>query len=146
MQIKIVGQADIGVIKNLWEGLRDHHQERSTHFAPHFVRLTFEKRMAVLTGRDRFILFVAESDGEPVGYCTATVEKKIGEVDSLFVHPAHRSKGLGEALISRALAWLHEQNCDATRIYVAEGNEEVLNFYRRFGFAERFIVMQKVSP
>jgi hypothetical protein len=27
--------------------------------------------------------------------------------------------------------------------YPAEGNEKVLNFYRRFGFAERFVVMQK---
>lgn len=146
VDIKNFGRADIGVIKKLWEGLRDHHLERSTHFVHHFAGLTFEKRMAMLTGRDRFILFVAEADGESVGYCVATVEKNIGEVDSLFVRSDHRSKGFGETLVLRALEWLREQNCDAIRIYVARGNEEVLDFYRRFGFAERFIVMQKVSP
>ena len=42
-----------------------------------------------------------------------------------------------------ALKWLEEQNCDTIRVYIAEGNENVLGFYRKFGFAERFVVMQK---
>jgi hypothetical protein len=45
-------------------------------------------------------------------------------------------------LISYALKWLREQKCETVRVSIAEGNESVHDFYRRFGFAERLTVMQ----
>ncbi len=46
-------------------------------------------------------------------------------------------------MMSLALQWLEGQKCETIKVSIAEGNENVLDFYRRFGFAERFIVMQK---
>ncbi len=46
--------------------------------------------------------------------------------------------------MSLALEWLEQQNCETIRVSIAEGNEDVLDFYRSFGFAERLIVMQRM--
>jgi hypothetical protein len=44
--------------------------------------------------------------------------------------------------MSLGLKWLEEQKCETVRVSIAEGDESVLDFYRRFGFAERLLVMQ----
>jgi ribosomal protein S18 acetylase RimI-like enzyme len=144
MEIQTLGREEIGVIERLWEGLRDHHRRRSTDFRPQFQHLTFPQRMAALTSRERFVLFVARNgDRKPVGYCAATVHGGSGEVDSLFVHPEERGRGLGERLLTTALDWLDEQACETVRILVAAGNEEVIAFYGRYAFAPRFTVLER---
>jgi ribosomal protein S18 acetylase RimI-like enzyme len=85
---------------------------------------------------------VAQENGENIGYCIATVDGLNGEIDSLFVVAAYRGKGVGKELMSCALRWLEEQKCETVRVSIAEGNESALNSYRRFGFAERLMVMQ----
>jgi ribosomal protein S18 acetylase RimI-like enzyme len=107
-------------------------------------RTTFEKRLQPLKKRERLIVYVAEDNDEAVGYCVATVDGLAGEIDSLFVTEPCRGKGLGEKLISLALKWLEEQDCETVTVAIAEGNESVLDFYRKFGFAERLIVMQRM--
>lgn len=143
MEIKAITRDEIGTIKKLWEELNAHHLSRSTHFTHHFANFRFEDRAEALKKRDRFIAFVADSGRERIGYCIATVHDRAGEIDSLFIDPAYRGKGCGKALTERALQWLEEQRCETIRVAVAEGNEEALDFYRRFGFAERFTVIQR---
>ncbi|HAG08945.1 MAG TPA: GNAT family N-acetyltransferase [Desulfotomaculum sp.] len=143
MRIKVVTKDHIDGIKPLWENLNAHHLSRSTYFKDHFSTLTFEKRMDDLSKRGRFIGFIVEDNDQNLGYCIATVDGPIGEIDSIFVDEPHRGKGVGEKLMSLALEWLEGQKCETVRVSIAEGNENVLGFYRRFGFAERFIVMQK---
>jgi len=144
MKIRQMAADEIGSIKGLWEMLNSHHLLRSTVFKEHYSKFTFEKRMDGLKKRDRLAAFVAEENGRSVGYSVATVDGRLGEIDSLFVEEAHRGKGMGEKLVSLALAWLEKQECEAIRVSIARGNEDVLDFYRRFGFAERAVVMQKI--
>lgn len=143
MRIKTISKKQIGSVKKLWEELNAHHLTHSSHFKDLFSRLSFDKRMSNLIKRERFVAYVAENNNEPIGYCIATVNSRNGELDSLFVNKAYRKKGLGKELVSLALQWLEKQNCETIIVYIAEGNENVLDFYRRFGFAERFVVMQK---
>ena len=143
MKIRAISIDEIGIIKPLWESLNAHHQSKSTHFKDHFSKFTFEKRMDGLKMRERLIVYLAEDKGESVGYCIASVDGLTGEIDSVFVNERYRGKGVGEKLISRGLKWLEAQKCEAIKVSIAEGNENVLGFYRRFGFAERLIVMQK---
>ena len=89
------------------------------------------------------MIYVAQDRGESVGYCIATVDGLSGEIDSLFVKAEHRGQGMGEKLVTFALKWLEDQNCEIITVSIAEGNENVLDFYRRFGFAERLVVMQR---
>jgi ribosomal protein S18 acetylase RimI-like enzyme len=143
MQIKAITRDNIGIIKRLWEGLNAHHLSHSTHFTHYFSKLRFDDRVETLKKRDKFIAYVAEHDQDSIGYCIATVHDRAGEIDSLFLSAPYRGKGYGKALMDLALKWLGDQHCETIRVSIAEGNEEVLHFYRRFGFAERFVVMQR---
>jgi diamine N-acetyltransferase len=143
MITKAITSDQISIIKALWEGLNAHHLSRSTYFKAHFSKFTFEKRMEDLKKRDRLMVYVAEDNGENLGYFIATVDSLAGEIDSLFVKQSNRGKGLGKELMSLALKWLEQQNCETIRVSIAEGNEHALDFYRKFGFAERLIVMQR---
>ena len=143
MKIKEISKDEISIIKPLWESLNAHHQSKSTHFKDYFSTFTFEKRIEGLMSRERLIAYVAEDRGEDVGYCIAKVDGLSGEIDSVFVSEPYRGKRVGEKLISHALKWLEAQKCETIRVSIAEGNENVRGFYRKFGFAERLIVMQK---
>ncbi len=142
MKIRAITKDEIDSIKELWEELNVHHLSRSTHFKDLFSKLTFEKRMEGLKERDHFVAYVAESKTGKVGYCIATVDGLAGEIDSLFVKAPYRGKGVGEELMSLALKWLQRHSCQILKVSIAEGNEDAMGFYRRFGFAEKFIVMQ----
>jgi ribosomal protein S18 acetylase RimI-like enzyme len=143
MQIRAITRDEISCIRTLWENLNAYHLLRTTDFKDHFSTFTFEKRIQGLERRDSFIAYVAEVGNESVGYCIATVDGLIGEIDSIFVNELNRGKGIGEKLISLALEWLKGHECETIKVSIAKGNENVLNFYRKFGFAERMIVMQK---
>jgi ribosomal protein S18 acetylase RimI-like enzyme len=143
MKISAMTSSELDSVRGLWEGLNAHHLSKSTHFKEHFSTFTFQKRIEGLKKKDRLAAFAAEDSGEKVGYCIATVHDRIGEIDSLFVSERYRGKGLGKELMSLAMEWLKGETCDAVMVAVAEGNEDVLDFYRQFGFAERLIVMQK---
>jgi diamine N-acetyltransferase len=142
LKIIAIGRDEISIIKPLWEGLNAYHLSKSTHFKKHFSEFTFEKRMEGLDKRERLIAYVARENGKDIGYCMVTVDGLNGEVDSLFVETTYRGRGVGEELMSLALKWLAEQKCETVRVSIAEGNESVLDFYRRFGFLERLTVMQ----
>jgi ribosomal protein S18 acetylase RimI-like enzyme len=48
-------------------------------------------------------------------------------------------------LMKRALEWLDGSNAKTKAIVVAEGNERVLDFYKRFGFYKRRIMLEQVG-
>ncbi len=146
MIIRTIDRSELENIKPLWEKLNAWHLAKSTYFKSHFKAQRFENRMAMLEKRSKLIAFVAEENHHAIGYCIATLlDGQNGEIDSLFVDPMHRGQKVGEQLTSQALVWLQQQHCQSIRVSIAEGNEEALEFYRKFGFRERYIVMQ-TSP
>jgi ribosomal protein S18 acetylase RimI-like enzyme len=143
LKIMAINRDEIESIKTLWESLNAYHLLKSKYFKGHFSEFTFEKRMEDLNKRDHLIAYVAEDENESIGYCIASVDGPVGEIDSLFIKAERRGQGVGDEMMTLALKWLEEQNCETIRVSIAEGNESVLDFYRRFGFAERLIVMQR---
>lgn len=78
--------------------------------------------------RDRLLtqneVWVAETDGAAAGY----VAFHPGWIEHLYVHPDHQSKGLGPALLAKAMAdgterrlWTFQQNTRARAFYEARG-------------------------
>lgn len=143
IEIKAIDLNDINTIKALWESLNAHHLLISTNFKQFYTGFTFEKRIESLSKRERLVTFVAQNSGDNIGYCIASVDDLAGEIDSIFVQAQHRRTGVGSELIILALQWLENQGCATIRVGIAQGNEAALDFYRRFGFAERMVVMQK---
>ena len=144
MEIRTLGRDDIREIKELWQGLNEHHRGLSTHFKRHFEAFTFTRRVEQLTAREELIVFLAVDGEDKIGYCVATSDRGQGEIDSLYIKPENRGAGLGGELMSRAMDWLTAHECEDIRITIAAGNEEALPFYRKYGFVARFTVMQRM--
>lgn len=136
----------IDLIQPLWENLRNYLQERSTHFANQMKRLSFEKRKAGLLQKEALHLLLAKNDSTPVGYCISAIEDSEGMIESLFVNSQFRKWGIGETLIRDSIKWLEDKGVQSVSLNVSEGNEQVMDFYRKWGFEVKIYKLTKVHP
>jgi ribosomal-protein-alanine N-acetyltransferase len=67
----------------------------------------------------------------------------VGEIESLYVSPAHRGKKLGEELLKRLMDWFSGNGAASVEVRVAVGNESTHALYRKFGFYPRQTVLTK---
>ena len=90
--------------------------------------------------RDRRGLFVAEGESAHiVGYVLVRVGlgwigAKRGGVTSIAVHPAHRRRGVGRALLAGALEYLREHKVEDADLEVNVTNRAAQSLYESFGF------------
>jgi ribosomal protein S18 acetylase RimI-like enzyme len=82
--------------------------------------------------------FVAESEGEVIGYVTTTVaEARLqGRVADMVVDARFRGHGIGRALIQVALADFRRRGLRLARIEALADNEPACGLYRQLGFQE----------
>ncbi|MFI5284343.1 MAG: GNAT family N-acetyltransferase [Candidatus Dormibacterales bacterium] len=79
--------------------------------------------------------FVARLDGEVAGTAGGYVsDEGITELISMWVSPGARGRGVGDALVDAVVAWAHEENKPALRLWVASGNDPAEHLYARHGF------------
>ncbi len=83
-------------------------------------------------------MFVAEVDGEVVGYITTRVdeEAKIGGIPNYAVLPQHQRKGIGLKLVETAIEHLKGEGMAYIRIETLDQNEVGRQLYPRLGFKE----------
>lgn len=88
---------------------------------------------------------VAEENGEIVGYIMCRIELglsnfgfggiiKKGHVVSVAVLPEHRKKGVGEALIVKALEGMQRYNAKQCFLEVRVSNVPAISLYKKLGF------------
>jgi GNAT superfamily N-acetyltransferase len=91
--------------------------------------------------RDRLVRLawlVAEEDGEPVGLA-AGMPSRDGlchrrDLISMWVHPAHRGRGIAARLLRSVIEWAAEDGALEVALWVADGNAPAAAVYRRAGF------------
>lgn len=142
MNIETLDKTQINEIEPLWTELNSLHYEKSKHFKDHYASFQFAKRIETLLAKDHLAIFVAKEGENLWGYCIATSDKEVGEVDSLYIKPVYRGESLGAHLMETAVSWLNSLNCSHINVSVADGNEDVIPFYEKFGFKKRFQVLQ----
>jgi mycothiol synthase len=84
----------------------------------------------------------ALKDGQVVGECwnwiddqaIAQTGKRQGDVWCLCVHPQHRHRGLGRALLLAGVQWLRQQGMTSAALYVDGANERARHLYEATGF------------
>lgn len=81
-------------------------------------------------------LFLAERDGEVVGFHWTKIEHGIGEVYVVGVDPSAHGGGLGTALTARGLQHLRDAGVPVVDLYVEGDNGPALTVYRRLGFVD----------
>jgi ribosomal protein S18 acetylase RimI-like enzyme len=145
MEIVQLDRSRLSEIEDLWKELNSHHRQLSLNFKQHFDTLTFQDRLKQLACKESLSLFAGSDAAAYVGYCIATADRNRGEIDSIYVKASYSGQGIGHELMMRAMEWLRTQDCAETVIYVAEGNEQVLSFYEKYGFSKRYTVMGKIK-
>jgi RimJ/RimL family protein N-acetyltransferase len=97
-----------------------------------------ERRIARLNGQPNSSCLVGADGDELVGFLNAMG----GQVNrlrhctslALGVRRSHWGRGVGSALLRRALAWAREAQLRRVELTVRTDNERALNLYKRFGF------------
>jgi len=106
------GREKLDDIRKLWEQLNNHHATVSKHFKDEFQLNRFEKRKASLLKKStaenlRVDIAFSKRYARPIAYCISIVDaKKVGEMESIFVEPKFRGKGVANDLMKAALKWL----------------------------------------
>jgi ribosomal protein S18 acetylase RimI-like enzyme len=109
-----------------------------------------EDDMGALIADPNGYILIAESEGKPVGYITGRtmheprrVLPRRGVVEDWYVHPKHRRRGIGAALLKQMEEHFRSAGCQviesatwssneaARRVHNAKGFQEVRVIYRR---------------
>jgi len=81
------------------------------------------------------LFLIGELEGEIVGTAMAGYEGYRGWISYLGIHPDHRRKGYGRAILAEAERLLRAAGCPKINLQVRTGNDDVVAFYRKLGYS-----------
>jgi len=94
--------------------------------------------------RDVAGIWVAEEDGKIVGFIASDGNwfskregKVVGAIHELVILPEYRNKGIGKALVQKAIEYFKSRGLDTAELWVGDKNTQALEFYKSLGFEER---------
>ena len=79
---------------------------------------------------------VATENGEVVGYIGSQTVAPESDVMNVAVHPDHRRKGVGEALVLQLCRLLRSANNETLTLEVRASNASAIALYEKLGFAQ----------
>lgn len=137
------------LVKPMWDKLNNYHKENSINFKSHFESLSFErkvKRLEADSNLEIMVILVKNlSKDIYLGYSISIVTKdKVGEIDSIYVDQDYRKYGIGKRLMNESIAWLNSKDVNKKILYVANGNENVFDFYGKCGFYPKMILLEEI--
>ena len=139
-------------MKELWKEFIDFHKKRD----PFFTRTAdghdrFGEFVLERIEKEDWLVLVAESEGEVVGHCLATIEEyppvyinpRYGYVQDIAVTKKYRRSRIGRKFFDRMAAWFREQGVDRIELDVTATNDVSARFWREIGFGDFMIRMSK---
>ncbi|WP_329482340.1 GNAT family N-acetyltransferase [Kribbella sp. NBC_01510] len=81
---------------------------------------------------------IASLDGTPVGMAGGLLaeEPEAAELVSMWIAPAGRGQGVGDALMTAIEDWARDAGARVLKLSVVDGNDPAHNLYLRSGFAD----------
>jgi GNAT superfamily N-acetyltransferase len=148
-EVRETALTDVSAIQNLHHALC--HFEYENGFDPdidlegsYSTRFTdyLTSRISEPTG----VALVATSQGVVVGYLLGSVNDgvkgKRAKLESMFVLPEYRKKGIGRGLVSAFLHWMQGVEALAATVAVAPRNHSAVTLYRKLGFLDHTLVLE----
>ena len=107
--------------------------------------------LASQIGVDDAAVFVAEREGELVGYVWTTLEPRswkelreaCGFIEDIVVLESQRRFGVATALIEQAMEWLRGRGAPRVVLWTAEQNHPAQHLFTRLGFRRTMIEMTR---
>jgi GNAT superfamily N-acetyltransferase len=156
-------RADAAHLRPLWLALHHLHQAANLELAPHVDDETsWSKRQALyghcLESPDAFLLLLRRR-GDLIGYALVAVEpdgdvlwndtwqvgEKVAELETVFVVPEERGKGLGSLLLDVVDAELEARGIHDLAIGAVSGNTAALRLYERRGFLPSWTIVTRFA-
>lgn len=81
-----------------------------------------------------FFGFVAEEDGAPTGFVTLSMTEDFCDIESVFVRPEKRRRGVAERLFETAEKRVAEKKIPSMLLEVRKSNVPAINLYIKKGF------------
>jgi len=143
MLIRAAQQGDLDAVGALWLELVLYHAALDSAMpqATEDGALRYANQVALRLGDWDYAVFVAEADGQVVGFLTAMIVEMLpstfegergGMVGDIYVLPAYRG-GTGRALLAVALDWFRLRQVRYYELYVASANDLGLAFWHAAG-------------
>lgn len=98
-------------------------------------------RKQIQNAKENEHIFVAETDGNVVGWCTAgasrdeDASKDVGELQGIYIHPDFIGKGIGTKLMEHALNILKKDEYKTITLWVLSSNANTRKFYEKKGWS-----------
>ena len=129
----------------LWmQSVEEHASYDSVYEAAPDAEKVMRRFLADLSSSSHSCLYVAEMDGEIVGFLSGELRegspafspKTWAAVEDIYVVPEHRSHGIGHSLFEACQSWARGKGATGVSLQVAAGNTRAREFYERLGFRE----------
>lgn len=134
-------------IKLLWEATNREHHKKSIDFKELYEKNTYNIRksefLKISQNGEIFIAIAQNKLHQNIGYCVSSIVNKVGMIESIYIMEDYRKRGIANELMLISLDWIKKHNPEKVSLTVAVGNEEVLSFYKKFGFYPRLIEMEQ---
>ncbi len=152
VKIREATRNDLPRIVELWKNIMDFHSNLDSFFTrsqdghQSFLEWTTKEM-----GSDNSKLFVADSDGNILGYIKIQISeyppvfnmKKFGMISDAVVTDEYRRQGIGEALFKQSMDWFNEKEIERVELRIANVNPISQRFWEKMGFCPYMTTMFK---
>ena len=136
MEIELFDPKDIDQVSKLYlKSYRNLEEYSYTHEEDVKVYINW------LLRRDVAGLFVAKENGKIIGFealdgnwFSKKYNMVVGAIHEIFVDPEYFGKGVGDALMQKALEYFSNRNLKLIELWVGDKNQRAMRFYEKFGF------------
>ena len=149
LNIRHMVQDDFPQVLSLWQELVEHHKpiNGSLYQLIPSADVTYERWLARRLKDDGGQVWIAESDGEVVGYVLIIMGfrspvytvNNVGMICDLIVTRSVRRTGVATSLVSHAVLALLNQGIETVQVNYDHENEAACAFWKRMGFAPRLM-------
>ncbi|MBR5454005.1 MAG: GNAT family N-acetyltransferase [Clostridia bacterium] len=154
VKIRAAEERDIPGIGKLLEGICDLHADGSPDLFNHGGRKYSDGELAELLRDETRPIWVAEADGDLLGYAFCIIKSTSGEgalkacrtlyIDDLCVDPVSRGMGVGRRLFEFCRDKARDMGCHNLTLNVWAFNGSAIEFYEKMGMKVQSMHMETV--
>ena len=147
-RIRLAATADREPLLGLWLDLVAHHRRLDPDYpALPGIRDALLRELGRGLDEPACRLWLAESDGELVGFLFAEREAAddgagMSWIHELYVEPGARRAGIGRDLVAEARAFFAEGGAARISVRVETRNQAGLRFWHALGFDEKALILE----